>query len=232
MDSRIRLVDQTLANIPTPRKTRFISADKAQRIFEITDLRSDQWMQHSPRSFCEQMTKHHSEVDATIVADFGHGLFEGATLESVSGLSGFVGLNVQTNSSNLGFNPFTKHKRFSYLSIDTKEVRVAYHDRYAAPLDLARRLKRELDGIQATVGMTLGPNGAYYFPTQRDSVVDATGAGDAFFALTSLLVKAECPDILIPFLGNVYAGLKTKIIGNKAAVTKAQLVKAVSAILK
>ena len=69
-------------------------------------------------------------------------------------------------------------------------------------------------------------------PTFADSIVDTTGAGDAFFAITSMLLRAGCPDVMIPFVGNVYAGLKTKIIGNKQAVPKAHLMKAISTILK
>ena len=93
-----------------------------------------------------------------------------------------------------------------------------------------------------TRAMTLGSNGSYFFsgrsdqeyfsPAFADNVVDATGAGDAFFCLTSCLLNAKSEPELIPFLGNVFAGLKTKIIGNKNAVSKASLVKAVGAILK
>ncbi len=93
----------------------------------------------------------------------------------------------------------------------------------------------------ASVAMTLGSNGSYFFskdagdhfsPAFADNVVDATGAGDAFFGLTACLVKTGCPPELVPFLGNVFAGLKTKIIGNKNAVSKASFSKAVGAILK
>jgi sugar/nucleoside kinase (ribokinase family) len=156
-------------------------------------------------------------------------------------IQGFVGLNVQTNSSNFGFNPFTKHKRFSYLSVDIKEARVAYHDRFASHLDLLRRMRNDLTDNVA-LGMTLGPSGAYYFPKLShaeyripaftDTVVDAVGAGDAYFSLTSALVQVGSPEILVPFLGNVFAGLKTKIIGNKSAVSRAQLIKAATSLLK
>ncbi len=242
LDPRIKLVDQALANIPTPRKTRYIAIEKSQRIFEITDLRSDQWIRHSPKEFCQLIRKNNSKGNTTILADFGHGLFESSVLEEVDMLEGFVGVNVQTNSSNLGFNPYTKHKRFSYLSIDKKEAQIAYHDRLSSPMELAQRLRQDLTRLGTAFSMTLGPNGSYYFPNHgrdelqvtafADNVIDATGAGDAFFALTTLLVRSGCPDILVPFLGNIFAGLKTKIIGNKSSVSRAQLVKAVTSILK
>lgn len=241
LDPRIRIFAQEIPSIPTPRKTRFIAIDRSQRIFELTNLRSDQWLHHSPKEFCELVRKNNSPENSTILADFGHGLFEGPVVETMAALEGFIGLNVQTNSSNFGFNPFTKHKKFSFLSIDIREARIACHDRSTSTLELARMISRDLSLSGAGMAMTLGATGAYYFPRQNselsapafaDSVLDATGAGDAFFALTSLLVKAGCPDVMVPFLGNVFAGLKTKIIGNKSAVSKAQFVKAIAAILK
>ncbi len=242
MDARIRLVAQELPNIPTPRKTRYISIHNSQRIFELTELRADQWSHHSPKEFCETLKKNDSKDLVTIVADFGHGLFEESVLEAVAELKSFIGLNVQTNSSNFGFNPFTKHKKFSFLSIDIREAQLAYHNRKIPPIELTRKISADSARLGASVAVTRGAHGAYFLPenTQEeftspafaDSVVDATGAGDAFFAITSLLVKVKCPPIFVPFLGNVFAGLKTRIIGNKTSVSRAQFIKAVSAILK
>jgi len=242
LDKRIKLFARELTNVPTPRKTRYIASGNSQRLFELTELRSDQWETHQPEEFCAEVLKANKSRSATILADFGHGLFEGKVLEAASKLEGFIGLNVQTNSSNFGFNPYTKHRRFSYLSIDTKEARVAYHNRLASPLDLAKRLVKDVRSQNAAFSMTLGASGAYYFPrgiaeevscpALTDTVIDATGAGDAYFAMTSLLIKADCPPVLVPFLGNVFAGLKAKIVGNKNPVSRAQFLKALTSILK
>ena len=242
MDPRVQIQAVELNNIPTPRKTRYIATDLPQRMFELTNIRFDQWKQHDPKSFCELIKKQDFNKDTTILADFGHGLFENSVLETMGTLPGFLSVNVQTNSSNFGFNPFTKHSKFSYLCIDTKEARVAYHDRFSSPLDLVNRISMDLRPKGAAIGMTVGPNGAYYFPKVdpqayaapafADKVVDATGAGDAYFALTSLLVKIGCPPVMVPFIGNVFAGLKTEIIGNKSPVTRAKLYKSISSILR
>lgn len=243
LDPRIKLHAVTLPNVPTPRKTRYIAVDNSQRIFELTNVRSDQWTNHSSKDFVGLIHDQAGRSDLNVLCDFGHGLFENSALEAVGQMKGFVAVNVQTNSSNFGFNPFTKHKNYSFLSIDTREARMAYHDRFAAPVDLGRRIYEDVSKIVgASVAMTLGQNGSYFFSSQTgkdyfspafaDRVLDATGAGDAFFALTSLLLRCECPPEMLPFLGNVFAGLKTKIIGNKSAVPKSQFVKAVTSILK
>lgn len=241
IDSRVQFIGLELANIPTPKKTRFIAEDNSQRIFELTNIRFDQWEHHNPVEFSQMLQKHSRECGTTILADFGHGLFEGQALSDLTNVEGFLALNVQTNSSNLGYNPFKKHSRFDYLSIDLKEARVAYHDRWTSHVELARRIRQEFNGTM-DFSMTLGRDGAFFFPREKsaelhapayvDSVIDATGAGDAYFALTSMLVKTGCPVEAVPFIGNVFAGLKTKIIGNKFPVKRAQLLKAINSILK
>jgi len=242
MDKRIEIADHVIKGLPTPRKTRYIAVGNSQRLFEMTDLRSDQWSNHSPEAFNDLLHKLNSPDNTTVVADFGHGLFEHGVLKSVADLHGFLALNVQTNSSNFGFNPYNKHTRFDYLSIDSRELRVAYHDRNSPVMELVRRLRSEIGLLGGRLSITLGAQGAKYFtnhsdteysaPAYTDTIVDATGAGDAYFGITSLLVKAGCPEEMIPFIGNVFAGLKTKIIGNKSAVSRAQLLKALTAILK
>lgn len=202
-------------------KIRYISG--TQRVFEVTEIDDT----YRPVDIA-------SGYDVYVVADFGHGMFRGGELEEIKG---FVGLNVQTNSSNFGFNVFQKHKRFNYLCLDTRETRLATHDRISHPITVAHTVK---EMVQRPFGFTAGPNGAYlldgaqtyYSPTFSDVIVDATGAGDAYFAITTLLLATGCDNSLVPFIGNVFAGLKCKIIGNKAPVTKAQLLKACAGILK
>jgi rfaE bifunctional protein nucleotidyltransferase chain/domain len=246
MDPNVELKLLTVQNCPTPRKTRFIEQGRSQRIFELTNLRSDQWETNNHTDFCRNLRHLNSVVvkqqGLTLLADFGHGLFERQILLTCQELGGFIALNAQTNSSNFGFNPFTKHKKFNYLSIDTREARLAYHDRYSSALDLARMIRKDLGIQQARSSITLGSMGAIYFPHEldqeietpafSDAVIDATGAGDAYFLMSSLLIRSGAPNIFVPFIANVFAGLKTKIIGNKTKVSKSQLIKAMSAILK
>lgn len=215
-----------------PSKIRYIEPDKSQRIFEVTEIWEDEWLRDD---YMERLKAH--EAECMVVADFGHGLFEGSLLEAMKGLNGFIGLNVQTNSSNFGYNVYTKHSRYDYLCLDTREARLAEHDRFGSPLEVAQRIQKT---SRSKLGLTLGSNGSYLLgdsgdkyssPAFTDQVLDATGAGDAYFAITTVLLASGCPPALIPFIGNVFAGLKTKILGNKASVSKASLLKAIRGIL-
>ncbi len=234
VDKRVTYVSTIYPSYTTPRKTRYIDADKGQRMFELTNITQDIWQDNDARYFLNLVKSSAANSQAVLLCDFGHGLFEGGFLAGLFDLSSFVALNCQTNSSNFGFNPYTKHKEFNYLSIDLKEARVAFHDRSSDAKTLFKKISAP------NVSMTLGAQGALYkayalaskAPAFTDNIVDTTGAGDAYYAITSLLVRAGAPPDMVPFVGNVFAGLKTKIIGNKKAVTKAQLFKAIDAILK
>lgn len=218
-------------------KVRYIAGN--QRIFEVTNIEDDWWSVHNPTFFCDKVNELARKADVVILADFGHGLFEGDVIDAMSHISPgtYVGLNVQANSSNFGFNVYTKHKRFDYLCLDTREARLAEHDRYAPAETLARRIAEKI--MPATLGMTFGPQGAVVIDkgeimssaAYSDAVVDATGAGDAFFAMSTLLLASGCHGPLVPFIANVFAGLKTQIIGNKASVSKASLLKAIAGLL-
>lgn len=204
-------------------KTRYISEENSQRLFEVTDIKEE-----------ESLPRDWPDHNLCIVADFGHGLF--FNKNSINS-SEFRALNVQTNSSNYGFNLFTKHSDWDYIVLDQRELRLGFQDRSAPIINLAILTH---ENIEAPVGVTLGPQGSILInkgkedlcPAFADKIIDTIGAGDAYFALTSLLVKINAPPEICNFLGNVYAGLKTKIIGNMASPTKAQLIKSCEALLK
>lgn len=222
--------DRSTSGVPV--KIRYISGN--QRIFEVTHIDESFFDFGKERISAELVDS--SPYDVIVAADFGHGLFEGHLLDALAGAKSFIGLNVQTNSSNFGFNVYTKHKRWDYLCLDTREIRLAHNDRSASPLVLGSHVWNQHG---KPLSITLGPNGSALWTKEgivnssafSDTVVDATGAGDAYFAITTLLIATGCHPELVTFIGNVFAGLKTKIIGNKSSVSKAQLLKAIKGIL-
>lgn len=204
-------------------KTRYLVNGK--HVFETTSQRPGPFDMYPPM-------KH----DAILLADFGHSYFTPERLPSM-GTKAFVALNVQTNSSNYGFNLFTKHKRFDYLVIDTREARLGVQDRWSEPLTVAHKVHEAIGG--RAMALTAGPNGAYLFnganthycPAFSGPVVDAIGAGDVYFAVTSLLMRVQADPEIVNFVGNVAAGLKTGILGHGSTVTKEQLLRACRSIL-
>ena len=87
--------------------------------------------------------------------------------------------------------------------------------------------------------ITLGSKGSIFFKNKKvyespaifQSVVDTTGCGDAYFIITSLLNDLKIEPELIPFIGNVYAGLHANIIGNKKVIDIENLLKHIKLLI-
>lgn len=218
------------------RKIRYVSGNI--RIFEVTEAPEDFWNGIDQKKYLDEFFVLTKKSDIVIVADFGHGMFDNSFLQALKDTKTFISLNVQTNSSNHGFNLFTKHSRFNYLCVDTREARLGMYDRESPAMDVAKSVYERVR--PSVLSITLGPNGASLFdegrvyssPAFADSVIDATGAGDHYFFLTSLLLKTGCPREIIPFVGCVYGALKCKILGNRKSPSNVDLIGACAAILR
>lgn len=237
--TNIDVLFNTVPGLKTPRKIRYISPFMYQRMFELTYLNVEGWAISNINGFSDLISESSEQADAVLVLDFGHGLWENTRLEQLKHIKAFTCLNVQTNSGNYGYNLFHKHRHFDYLVLDERELRLGMHERLLPANELAKRAFNEK--IRSPFSLTLGQEGSVYFdasgnvyqgPAYFLEPVDTTGAGDAFFALTSMLVSQGVPSLLVPFLGNIFAGLKTKIIGNKHAVKRVDFIRTVTALLK
>ncbi len=90
--------------------------------------------------------------------------------------------------------------------------------------------------------ITLGSKGSVYYknknkkiyscPAFFDNGLDATGAGDLYFLISSVLQKLNIDPEVNIFISNIYAGLKTKIQGNSEVVKKIDLLKSLEHLLK
>jgi bifunctional ADP-heptose synthase (sugar kinase/adenylyltransferase) len=88
--------------------------------------------------------------------------------------------------------------------------------------------------------LTLGSDGLIVFdklgnfekvPAFATSVIDKIGAGDAVFAMASLLAKIEAPLKVIGFLSNLMAAHEVSQSGHSVALTKKDLLKHSRAML-
>lgn len=237
MDEKVEIIPHVIPNIPTPRKTRFVQRGLNQKIFEVTNIENNPWKNHDPSDFCKKLKSLSKDSDVVICADFGHGVIEDKVLETIGDLDSFVATNVQTNSSNLGYNLFTKHKNYNFLSIDERELRLGLHDRSN---NISGILKQAMETISKPFAITLGVDGSVYVDKQSEQhkcpvffqqVVDTTGAGDAFFLITSLLAQKKIDGDLISFMGNCYAWLATQTIGNKKANSTVDYIRTMKSLL-
>ena len=165
-----------------------------------------------------------------VIIDFGFNFFSSNFYNYINKIK--YSVNTHTNSINKNFNHISKYKNSKYFSINMSEY------------NLDRRLNFKHDNVKLkkyllekekhkNFSITLGSKGSIFFKNKKvyespaifQNVVDTTGCGDAYFIITSLLNDLKIEPELIPFIGNVYAGLHANIIGNKKSYWHRKFVK-------
>jgi sugar/nucleoside kinase (ribokinase family) len=161
------------------------------------------------------------------------------TIELLSRKAKYLAVNVQTNSTNQGYNRVTKYPRADYLCIDQEEMRLGYHDRFGSMESLIKKAQKDFSCDVLTV--TQGSNGSLTAPKDgtiirtpvfSSDVVDSVGAGDAYLAVTSPCAAAHFPPDVIGFIGTAVGGMAIKILGNKESIEAVPLFKYIDTLLK
>lgn len=159
--------------------------------------------------------------DLVIVTDFGHGTISKALIERLTKEARFLAVNAQTNSMNYGFNLITKYPRADFVVIDELEARLAAHEKEAPIEDVIMKLGfKKIIVTRGTKG-AVGYDGAFERQNAlTDKVVDTMGAGDAFFAVSSLFAAAQFSMKDLIRIGNAAGAIKVGIVGHRSSVTK------------
>lgn len=198
------------------RKVRYVDKNYMRKLYEV----------HYP--FDKSDPQRWRPADVVVVTDFGHGFLEYMPLAEVDDYKGFLAINCQTNSANIGFNLITKYKKANYVVLDEYEARLAMHNNRSDIRDVMARLAADrYEKLVVTLGkrgaIGLDHTGFHECPAFTDKVIDTMGAGDAFFAVTAPMAKTgSMPDLLK--IGNAAGALKTQIVGHSKPVTKQALI--------
>jgi cytidyltransferase-like protein len=186
-------------------KTRFVDKDTGYPLFESKQLTLESVRRERRPDF--------DDYDVVLIADFGHGLLDPASLNRQLALErrSTVAAMVQVNSSNYGYNLPTKYAGADYYSLNRTEAELCLHEQGLALPELVDRMSRLLGTDQLSV--TDGGNGVmarlqderFALPTLSTSVVDTIGCGDAYFALSSLAVALDLPARMVALAGSIGA---------------------------
>ena len=216
------------------KKTRYINNHRLQKIFQLTNFEKNLFSSSSERRIIKILKKEFNKN--TIICDFGIGLFENNILSYINNSKNNKYLNIQSNSINFGFNLFTKYKKsrsIKYISLDEREWKLGTKSN-----NLNDKIIKSFINSKTNYSITLGKNGSIYYnnknfytPVFTDKVVDTTGCGDAYFVITSLLEMINTESALIPFLGNVYAGMHAMNLANKNIPSRIDYIKYLKSIL-
>jgi len=220
-------------------KRRYVTQGASRKLFEICYIDNGDIPPVLQVDICEYLKQTINEYDLVVISDYGHGLLTSKIIDFLVDKSKYLAINVQTNSANIGFNFVTKYPRADCVCIDEAEIRFATHDRYG---DLKSHAKKIYQLLKCEhIVITRGANGALSYsddegyvetPALSYRVVDAIGAGDAFFAFVAPCFSAGLPQDLVTFIGNAVGSLAVQIVCNREPVKYVDLIKFVTRLLK
>lgn len=209
-------------------KNRFLEVGSKRKLFQNL---SNDFIRLSPKietDIIKYLNNNLKNFDLVIVNDFGHGLLTANIRNLIQKKSKFLALNCQTNSSNLGYNFITKYKIADYITIDEPEARLSSQKRFAKIYEVIDVLKKQIKF--KTCSVTMGEKGSLVFKSKSKSIFefpaltniteDTVGAGDAYFALSSLFAFVEKKLETIAFVGNVAGGIKVSYLGHSKYIKK------------
>ena len=179
-----------------------------------------------------------SKTDLLIVSDFGHGLLSEKTINYMCGLDHFIALNVQTNSSNFGFNLITKYSRADFICIDEIEARLALGERGNDIDYVAAKILTLIDCKHLMI--TRGKQGLIYYsggtrtyaPALATNVVDAVGAGDAVFSGAAICAYHGLDVKATALIASTMGMIGTKIVGNERSIEMYEVIGNIKGFMK
>lgn len=222
---------------PTIIKRRYIDKYRNNKLFKVEYINDQPISEKLSKEIVDYLSKELPEQDLVIVSDFGHGFINNPIRNILEEESPFLSTNVQSNSSNLGYNYINHYKNLDFIVMNEDELRLPlmmrFEDINEAIFKFYEKFKFE------KFLLTMGKEGCLFFnkgkiyegPALIRKVVDTVGAGDAVFSILSLFTYLNVDNEMIPFIANCAGALKSGYMGNKETVSKDKLTKFIEEIL-
>lgn len=230
LNKKIKIKFFTKKNSPTCVKKRYIDYLRGGKLMKVEYINDENIDKKTEQKIVSYLRKELPRYDLVIVGDFGHGFITAGVVKALEKYSKSLSANIQTNSSNMGFNYITKFSRLDYLGSNEQEVRLAMGERFADLEVLLHNLKKRtrFRNILLTRGMfgcmyISDSQKIYTGPALTNDIKDVIGAGDAVFAVTSLLNHIKADGDMIIFLANVIGGVAVSTMGNKKDISKRRI---------
>ncbi len=239
LPSNVKLISEILINKPTTRKQRFVDRQYLRKMSEVYFMDDTPLLDNEENKIINHLEKNLNWADIVVITDFGHGMMTTNIIKKIIKSSKFLSVNVQTNSSNRGYNLFTKYNKANFLCIDEPELRLASQQKFAPVEHILKHIDKLIKCKHFIV--THGKYGCYVkdknniiniVPALSTNVVDSVGAGDAFLAITSPFVACGLPMSEVGILGNIAGAIKVNIIGHRFSVDKITFMKYLKTLLK
>ena len=240
LDKKIKYNFLLKKNSPTIIKTRYLDDYRKSKILGVYDLNDDLISNKEENNFLNILKNTIKKYDIIVVADYGHGIITKKIRKIINGSSKKLFLNTQINSFNRGYHTVYKYKKINSLIINEAELRYELKDKHSTILDLAKKLKKKIsvDNIIVTKGkfgsilINCKNWSSILCPAFSENTIDTVGAGDTFFALSSLCIGSKVDSKLGLLIGSLAASFSTDQIGNLSVFNSKILNKQLNHILK
>ena len=227
-------------NSPTIVKKRYLDSLSFNKIIGVDSLNDDFLNKKDEQLFNKLLKTNIPKHDLVVISDYGHGLISEKSAKLICKLSKFVALNAQINAANIGYHSMSKYKNIDCLIVNEKELRHEMRDKksHVEPLIKKFSMKQNIKNVIVTQGVT----GSLLYNKKKKqfnhceafakTAVDKVGAGDTMLSLIALCLKCNLDKNLSMFISSLGAAQSVKNIGNKLALNKIKVLKAISHLLK
>jgi len=223
---------------PTILKHRYVESGSNTRVFEYYDFSEVDLPAVTSDSILDSISRQSNGFDLTLVADYGHGFFDPKIISYLQASDLLISVNTQANAGNRGFNTISKYPRADFITMNGAELQLELRNRNPNYREILPILMSSMKVRNAIV--TLGGDGLLVFddkggyekvPALAGKLVDKVGAGDAVFAIASLLAKVGAPLKVIGFLSNLVAAHEVSQLGHEKSLSQSDIRKHAKSIL-
>tara|TARA_Y100000590_G_scaffold470168_1_gene662494 strand:- start:155 stop:1666 length:1512 start_codon:yes stop_codon:yes gene_type:complete len=210
-------------NSPTINKLRYVDEYRKSKIFGVYDINDSFISENEEKKFIKYLRREIKKHDVIIVADYGHGMMTKNIRNEIFKYKEKIFLNTQINSFNRGFHTLFHYKKINTLVINESELRYELRDKNSNVDKLSKVLKQKIKLRNLII--TKGKYGAnYYSKNKKNKVycpafgkkpVDAIGAGDALFAISSLALGAGVKPDISTLIGSLAASYSIDQVGHE-----------------
>jgi len=236
--ANVRPLFITKTDSPTIVKRRFLDNYTRAKLLGVYDINDEFLSDDEQKLFLQVIEEQINNCDAVVVTDYGHGLITSKIIDYLVANAPFLAVNTQINASNYGFHTISRYSRADFVCVNEGELRLNYRARRSDLNEITLNLSSQIDCQRILV--TRGSNGSIiydqekgfnYCPAFSTKVIDRIGAGDAVFAISSLLSIQNAPVEIINFVANVIGSLAVLITGNEKSINKDKLIPAIGDLL-
>ena len=214
---------------PTTTKKRYQS--KGKTLLRVNQLRQHTISDNLITQLEKYVIENSKDKDLVIFSDFNYGCLPQKLVNKITQYSNKNDLMVVADSqSSSQVGDISRFKNTLLITPTEHEARIALKDFENGIPIIAEKLHKKTN--VKFIAITLGTDGLFVsqynkgvfvsdkLPAFTSKAIDPSGAGDCFFAITSLCLASGCNFWESAYLGSICAGIQVSKLGNQAISKK------------